>query len=191
MGVSTEVTLPSGSSEEIRVGSNPVTCTNKMSTALVVVLVLFIRMVGFEIGRKLRQQFVRRTEQLITVRRLRPPRAEIPFATRRTTRRVTQYSSNKTSAIRFIIQHSAMAISRLLNPRWRIGFASRGFNASALFYIAIATGLLKVRFGVFFHSKIPLRVISKKRISLHFPKDILFHLNLSASFCRFVYYKLN
>ncbi len=29
MGVSTEVTLPSGSSEEVRVGSNPVTCTRK------------------------------------------------------------------------------------------------------------------------------------------------------------------
>ena len=33
--------LVSGSSEEIRVGSNPVTCTNKTSTALVVVL-LFV-----------------------------------------------------------------------------------------------------------------------------------------------------
>ena len=42
-GVSTEVSLPSGSSEEIRVGSNSVIRTNKMSTALAVVLVLFIR----------------------------------------------------------------------------------------------------------------------------------------------------
>ena len=29
MGVSTVVSLPSGSSEEIRVGSNPVTCTKQ------------------------------------------------------------------------------------------------------------------------------------------------------------------
>ena len=40
--------LVSGSSEEIRVGSNPVTCTNKKSTTLAVVPFLFIRMVGFE-----------------------------------------------------------------------------------------------------------------------------------------------
>ena len=40
-------------------GSNPVTCTNKKSTALAVVPFLFIRVVGFEVGRKLRQQFVR------------------------------------------------------------------------------------------------------------------------------------
>ena len=33
--------LVSGSSEEIRVGSNPVIRTNKMSIALVVVLILF------------------------------------------------------------------------------------------------------------------------------------------------------
>ena len=46
--------LVSGSSEEIRVGSNPVIRTNKRGTALVVVPFLFIRVVGFEIGRKLR-----------------------------------------------------------------------------------------------------------------------------------------
>ena len=40
--------LVSGSSEEIRVGSNPVTCTNKKSTTLAVVPFLFIRVVGFE-----------------------------------------------------------------------------------------------------------------------------------------------
>ena len=43
VGVSTEVSLPSGSSEAIHVGSSPVVRTNKMSTALAVVLVLFIR----------------------------------------------------------------------------------------------------------------------------------------------------
>ena len=53
-GVSTEVTLPSGSSEEIRVGSNPVIRTNKIGTALAVVPFLFIKVVGFEIGRKMR-----------------------------------------------------------------------------------------------------------------------------------------
>ena len=53
-GVSTEVPLPSGSSEEIRVGSNPVIRTNKIGTALAVVPFLFIKVVGFEIGRKLR-----------------------------------------------------------------------------------------------------------------------------------------
>ena len=46
--------LVSGSSEAIHVGSSPVICTNKMSTALVVVLVLFTSVMGFEIGRKLR-----------------------------------------------------------------------------------------------------------------------------------------
>ncbi len=40
--------LVSGSSVARRVGSNPVTCTNKMSTAISVVLVLFIRGMGFE-----------------------------------------------------------------------------------------------------------------------------------------------
>ena len=53
-GVSTEVTLPSGSSEEIRVGSNPVIRTNKIGTTLAVVPFLFIKVVGFEIGRKMR-----------------------------------------------------------------------------------------------------------------------------------------
>ena len=46
--------LVSGSSEEIRVGSNPVTCTNKIGTTLAVVPFLFIKVVGFEIGRKMR-----------------------------------------------------------------------------------------------------------------------------------------
>ena len=40
--------LVSGSSDEIRVGSNPVTCTNKRGTALVVVPFLFIRVVGLK-----------------------------------------------------------------------------------------------------------------------------------------------
>ena len=40
--------LVSGSSEAIHVGSSPVVRTNKMSTALVVVLVLFIRTLGLE-----------------------------------------------------------------------------------------------------------------------------------------------
>ena len=40
--------LVSGSSEAIHVGSSPVVRTNKMSTALVVVLVLFIRTVRLE-----------------------------------------------------------------------------------------------------------------------------------------------
>ena len=47
-GVSTEVSLPSGSSVERRVGSNPVIRTNKIGTALVVVPFLFIKVAGFE-----------------------------------------------------------------------------------------------------------------------------------------------
>ena len=46
--------LVSGSSVERRVGSNPVTCTNKRGTAPWVVPFLFIRVAGFEIGRKMR-----------------------------------------------------------------------------------------------------------------------------------------
>ena len=42
--------LVSGSSEAIHVGSSPVVRTNKTSTALAVVLVLFIRTVGLEVG---------------------------------------------------------------------------------------------------------------------------------------------
>ena len=71
-------TVNNCSSAKAATGGNPVIRTNKRGATLVVVLYLFIRTVGLEIGRKLRQQFVRRTEQLITVRRLRPPRAEIP-----------------------------------------------------------------------------------------------------------------
>ena len=62
-GVSTEVSLPSGSSEEIRVGSNPVTCTKRDSRALAVLLFCFIKVMGFEIGRRMRERFVRRTKQ--------------------------------------------------------------------------------------------------------------------------------
>ena len=64
-GVSTEVTLPSGSSEAIHVGSSPVVRTNKMSTALAVVLVLFIRTVGLEIGRKLRSNLCEAPNSLV------------------------------------------------------------------------------------------------------------------------------
>ena len=46
--------LVSGSSEEIRVGSNPVIRTKQRGRALVVRPLCFIRVVGFEIGRKLR-----------------------------------------------------------------------------------------------------------------------------------------
>ena len=45
--------LVSGSSEEIRVGSNPVIRTKQRGRALVVRPLCFIRVVGFEIGRKL------------------------------------------------------------------------------------------------------------------------------------------
>ena len=46
MGISTKVALPSDSGEEIRVGSNPVTCTNETSTALEVVLVFVYKYGG-------------------------------------------------------------------------------------------------------------------------------------------------
>ena len=55
--------LVSGSSEEIRVGSNPVTCTKRDSRVLVALLFCFIKVMGFEIGRKMRERFVRRTKQ--------------------------------------------------------------------------------------------------------------------------------